>query len=619
MAIITVTYANTFAGAGSVGGVALGARFSPRSSLAGAGGVSPYVARKWVIGSAATLAGAGNVTTSLSRTYTLHPPPLLGAGGLNVTYLGRPGIPIDVIFPGGFINPDTGLPYGIWYGQGRMGVTFSRLLGIFANFAGEGNCADISSVWMQADFLWPGIVEDAGEQLLYRQAAGLEKALADVDAYRLTQTYAELIKDQWDPYRISLNNLGYLAWAMGVNLWEDTWSDDFKRWWVANQWTMKYERGSAKGLNDFVNTVNASPGMHAEIVNLVVPPACFYPGAALTDAERQAYLARFPQLRLYPYAPRPQLPYLDYLGGFSLNQGGQKIFSKNGHFLGPLLKFYPTNYNAGGLYLRKATLYDPQTGVETQLTVRTITAAPQPGQKEITYDEISLSSISGNLFYPGAGNKQYPLGPHTPAQNLKHAVILGRLPYTPSRLVRIPRDGTLDRTQFQALFTTINPGLQPINVRPQLVNQIHPRRKFEFYCNTPMWRAYLTKSNAWMYQYEQWYLFDPTRLPDNRKASTYMGRARFGIHKYTAEADIEAWFTWPKFYARANSFYGKGRFFPPKNTKLIDQIRRAVTASMAERDTVLIDTGIKRTIQIRDLTVLDGRFSIGQYVTDRTA
>ncbi len=568
--------------------------YSISSPLAGAGALAARLIASPRISAALAGAGAGSF--------------FIGAG----RYLN-----IGNVFSEGLIDPDTGLPYGTLHGRGRMSVTFGRLMGISAQLAGEGACA-VTTTWLQADFIWPGIVEDAGEQLLYRQAAGLEKSLATVDAYRLTQTYAELIRDQWDPYRISSINLPYLAWAMGVNLWENTWSEEFKRYWVANQWTMKYERGSAKGLNDFVNTVNASPGMHAQIVNLVVPPACFYPGNALTDAERQAYVARFPQLRLYPYAPRPQLPYLGYLGGFSLDKNGQKIFVKNGRFLGPLLKYYPTNYNAGGDYLRSATLYEPQTGVETQLTVRTVVAAPQPGQKEITYDEISLSSISGNLFYPGR-NKQYLLSKHPTTQKLKHAVVLGRLPYTASRLVRVPRDGTLDRTQYQALFTTINPGLDPINVRPEQVYQQHPVRQLEWYCGMPLRRTYLTKSNAWQFLYERWYLFDPTRLPDNRKASTYMGRARFGIHKYTAEADIQAWFTWPKFYARANGYYGKGRFFPPKNTKLIDQIRRAVTASMAARDTVQIDTGIKRVIQIRDLTVLDGRFSIGQYVTDRTA
>lgn len=612
----------TPAGSGNIQSKLIG-RMAARSTWPGIGSIPlntqvtlAAVAHTYSI--SAPLTGAGLLASRLISSPRISAL-LAGAGSKSFSLGAGRYLNIGNVFSGGLIDPDTGLPYGTWHGRGRIGATFGRMMGIFAQFSGEGNCEDVTAVWMQADFIWPGIVEDAGEQVLYRQAAGLEKSLATVDAYRLTQTYAELIRDQWDPYRISSANLPYLAWAMGVNLWEDTWSEDFKRWWVANQWTMKYERGSAKGLNDFVDTVNASPGMHAKIVNLVVPPACFYPGKALTDTERAAYVARFPQLRLYPYAPRPQLPYLGYLGGFSLTRSGQKIFVKNGRFLGPLRKYYPTNYNAGGDYLRSATLYEPRTGVEIQLTVRTVVAAPQPGQKEITYDEISLSSIAGNLFYPGKNNKKYLLSKHPIAQKLKHAVVLGRLPYTPSRLVRIPRDGTLDRTQFQALFTTVGTGLDPINVRPEHVYQQHPTRQLEWYCGMPLRRTYLTKSNAWMFLYERWYLFDPTRLPDDRKASTYMGRARFGIHKYTAEADIQAWFTWPKFYARANGYYGKGRFFPPKNTKLIDQIRRAVTASMAVRDTVQIDTNIKRTIQIRDLTVLDGRFSIGQYITDRTA
>jgi Phage tail protein (Tail_P2_I) len=87
-----------------------------------------------------------------------------------------------------------------------------------------------------------GISPTAGSDMLYRQATGLEKAMADVDAYRLTSTYAELVRDQWDPYAISYRNLGYLAWAMGVNLWEDNWSYEFKRWWIVNQWTFKSQR-----------------------------------------------------------------------------------------------------------------------------------------------------------------------------------------------------------------------------------------------------------------------------------------------------------------------------------------------------------------------------------------
>ena len=508
-----------------------------------------------------------------------------------------------------------------WYLAYVKAIHYPAKINISATFAGETDLqvvippSDVN-VFGTTDFVWPGIVTDGGSQVLYRQAAGLEKALADVDAVRLTQTYAELVVDQWDPWRISTTNLPYLAWAMGVNLWEDDWSEEFQRWWVANQWTFKSQRGSRLGLINFVNTVNSTADLTANVVNVIQPPAQFFPGPALTPAEKAAYVARFPQLRLYPYAPRPQLPWLNYLGGFSLDPQGNPIYVKNGRFFGPYFKFYPTNFNAGGLYLRKCTLYEPRTGVETTLTVRTITAVPQPGQAAITFDEITLPANPGNLFYPGKGNKKYLLAKHPITQNLRHAVVLGRLPNTASRIVRIPRDGTLDRTQYQAIFQTIAPDLTPINVRPEWVYQQHPMRKTEFYCGQCLTGKFLPKTNAGQYLYERWYLFDPTRQPDYRAGYIYMGRARFGIPKYTAQAKIEAYFPWPKFYARAGGFIGKGYFFPPPNTKLVDKIRRAVTASMAVRDTVRIDTKVKRVLEIRDLTELDGRFIIGQYLRD---
>lgn len=519
---------------------------------------------------------------------------------------------ISTIFPG-FIGFDT------IAGRGGLTANLSQTMAISASLQGTGLMAPVDPIWMQADFIWPGIVVDAGSHLLYRQAAGLEKALADVDGYRLTQTYVELIKDQWDPYKISSTNLPYLAWATGVNLWEDTWPEAFKRWWIAQQWTYKYERGSAKGLIDFINTVNVSPGFSAEVVNLTTPPASFFPGATYSDAERAAYVARFPQLRLYPYAPRPQLPYLNYLGGSTPDQLGRPKFVKNGRFFGPLVKFYPTNFNAGGLYLRQCTVYDPLTGIETNCTVRTIVSVNAGTQQSTTYDQIALPAIAGNLFYPGAGNKKYFFPPNTPiTQDRTHSIVLGVLPYTPSRMVLVPRDGTLDITQYQAIFQTIVPSLNPINVRPEYVYQQHLTRKAEWYCGMPLRGMFNPPTNAWQFLYERWYLFDPTRQPDPRIATSYMGRARFGIPKYTAQVKIKASFIWPKFYYYAGGFIGKGFFFPPQNTKLIDQIRRAVVAAMAERDTVLIDTNVERIIQIRDLTILDGRFTIGQYITDIT-
>jgi phage tail P2-like protein len=578
----------------------------PKAHFAGVGGVKASAIQRMTVPT--TFVGAGNAT-AVTRAIAHMAARLVGAGASMAVF----GPELDARF-GGAGNFTFDLSTPLQY--------------ISASFAGAGGVQTWLD-WQGTDTINPGIDEIAGEELLYANASGLEKALADIDAYRLTVTYAELIRDQWDPYAISPRNLGYLAWAMGVNLWEDDWSLDFKRYWTANQWTFKYYRGSDLGMKMAVEAVGA------EIVHLIRPPAIFYPGPALTADERAAYVARFPQLRLYPYAPRPQLPWLNYLHGTTYANGTEHRV-KNGYYMGPILKFYPTNYNAGGLYLRTVTVYEPRTGIETPCTVRTVApvlAGTQnilgqegvvPAQEQvtipqsITIDQVALPDVTKSpYFYPGAGNKQYLLPNGIPQSvSRKHAVVFGTTDATPSRVINIPRDGTLQITQFQATYQTIVPDLKPLNVRPEYVFQEHPIRKAEWYCGMPLRGMFNVKSNAWQYLYERWYLFDPTRVPDYRKASVYMGRARFGIKKYSAEAKIAAFFSWPRRYAYYGGFIGPGRFFAPKNTDMIDKVRRAVTASMAARDTVAINTRVKRVIQLKDVTKLDGTFKIGQWITD---
>ena len=87
-----------------------------------------------------------------------------------------------------------------------------------------------------------------GSRLLYRTSTGLEKALADVDGDRITDTAAELIQAIWDPWACPLRLLPYLAWAVGVEYWNDDWSETTKRAWVAYQLEFKSTRGTRRAL-----------------------------------------------------------------------------------------------------------------------------------------------------------------------------------------------------------------------------------------------------------------------------------------------------------------------------------------------------------------------------------
>jgi hypothetical protein len=125
-----------------------------------------------------------------------------------------------------------------------------------------------------------------------------------------------------------------------------------------------------------------------------------------------------------------------------------------------------------------------------------------------------------------------------------------------------------------------------------------------------LFKKFLPPSRAWQYLYEQWFLFDPSRVPDYRKASVYVGHARLGIPRYTAEIKVAAFRTWKPWYLRAGGFlHGACR---PNNTAMVDKVRRAVTAAMAVRDTVRIDTKIRRVIDVNDSLPCDGSFVVGE-------
>ena len=121
---------------------------------------------------------------------------------------------------------------------------------------------------------------------------------------------------------------------------------------------------------------------------------------------------------------------------------------------------------------------------------------------------------------------------------------------------------------------------------------------------------FLPRSNAWQYMYETYYLFDADRSPDVRAASYYMGHCRFGIHKYTAEALIQITTSMPQFYI-STTRYLRG-FFRPKQNEAIPRLLRGVRASMAVRDTVLVDTKVTRVIELRDVPAPDGTHYVGE-------
>lgn len=453
------------------------------------------------------------------------------------------------------------------------------------------------------------------EMMRGHSPTGAMNAAGDVDSVRLMKIAAEIIKVQWNPWQISERNLPFLAWAMGVNLWEEWWSLEFKRWWVANQWWLKSIRGTRRGLEEFTRAVGG------DVRRVITPPARTYPQPKLTDEQRAAYVARFQQLRLYPYWPRRLLPYVCWLGR-SYGPMPEPLPSgtwvppdprpRNGGYLGPIRPVYPTNFDQGGRYTRFAKLYEPRTGVETDLTFRTVTMIDVGSETVRTWDEVVTPGHPGTLYHIHEPKKWL-----RPPNQTKRGIFLGTLDPTERKWLRIPRDGQLDLALAKAQYVTAKQGVDFIEIYPEHVGIVHPRRDLtELYLRKREFLngKFLPPSNAYQYLYERWYVFDPDRAPDYKTASVFLGNTRLGIHKYTAEAKIKITGKMPRHVLHANG-YVHG-FFRKRNTEAIDRLRRGVTASMALRDTVLLDTRVLRPIQLRDVILPDGSHTVGQLVKD---
>jgi phage tail P2-like protein len=129
-------------------------------------------------------------------------------------------------------------------------------------------------------------------ELLYTGASGLEKALVDVDGYRLSAIPAQLIVENIDPWKVQTRNLPHLAWSLGVTLWEASWSEDWKRQWLAWQGDFMSSVGTLKAIK-----MALAPNAY-QVVDVVRPPAGFYASPDLTADEMDAWIRLMPQIRI---------------------------------------------------------------------------------------------------------------------------------------------------------------------------------------------------------------------------------------------------------------------------------------------------------------------------------
>lgn len=93
---------------------------------------------------------------------------------------------------------------------------------------------------------------------------------------------------------INAQLLPWLAWSQDVLAWPAGADDTLRRNLTSGAWRMHRRMGTLAGLREVAGYFGAT------IIRATLPPAKTYLGASLTNAERDTFLQRYPQLRIYP-------------------------------------------------------------------------------------------------------------------------------------------------------------------------------------------------------------------------------------------------------------------------------------------------------------------------------
>ncbi len=379
------------------------------------------------------------------------------------------------------------------------------------------------------------------------------------------------------PYDIPESHLAWLAWGLSVDLWERDWDAQKRRVLTARALPMHARKGTQASIAEHIRIMGAAPR------RFLVPPAKTFLVPALTADERAAYLARFAQLRIYPYVARGTYPFAHFTN---------MAFGRSKAFLNAACI---KDIGAWSRYVRTAKLWDK--GQETPLTIRAVTLEGVGRFYAAAYDEVVLAPKPTAAIHLNTAPRP-------------RAFLIDDFGVR-QRMVRIPRDASYEFRLGRETYTTVYPDADLIDVRPQTVAEVHAGQPTALYATKRQFIAgkCLPPTIAWRYIYERWHLHDPDRVPDERKRSTHLGFTRLGMPPYHAEVQTRIVGAKPPRVAGpfVNGFLVTG------DRRIIGDVREAIRVSKALRDKILLDTKTYRLPRASDRLKV-GSVRLGRYL-----
>jgi phage tail P2-like protein len=382
--------------------------------------------------------------------------------------------------------------------------------------------------------------------ILPSNAFEFERTMAHVGTERMLALDTERSRNLWNAWKAHSDDLPYLAWALSVDLWDPTWNDTKKRSVIANAIKHHSIKGTLTAIETYVELVD-SKVLHAQ-----TPPSKIFSGASLTREQREAWLSRLPQVRVWRQYERGQFLHKQFIGGTNYST----------YFNTPLLlqKFMLPSTAAERLRRRARWV---EKGVETDTRVESFESHFRLFKKGLR----PFASFTGVPF--GGPRARFTL------------------PSTASERVI-----TIEPKPVQSWRSSVGPSLDAVTSEPEIVAQRSKEGK-AVYSDRPFHSRYFQPSTAPFRLFERYAVNDGSLIAKNRPSVQFMGVGRYGMPPHTAELQVAIRGKRKRWQAGEGFTPARTKFWFPHNPVPLDKTRSAIVAAKRRSDAVLIDTNTK--------------------------
>lgn len=374
------------------------------------------------------------------------------------------------------------------------------------------------------------------------------------------------IRDLWRPETCPVSHLPWLAWALSVDIWDDQWSTETKRALLRDSLALHRIKGTLGCIRRYVDLAGAS------VYRAVKPPAKNFLGASTTRAEREAFLATLPQVRIYTSVRRSNAGRRGFWGA-----------RVHGRFFEDSLDrpacFPSTDQNGPSIQQRAELIED---GVRTPIAWAQLT---QRSERVFLPSVTSRGAFSGVTF-PGAG---------------RHFV----RSTAASRIVTLDLNRTTEADLFLYRFPVVASEV-PITAYPLRGFDPATNRRGVF-CGRPIGAKFYVPSTASRRTYDVVHI---RRNPSaGRQAINYMGAERFGMPPYTGEIKLAV--EGHRDRCTNGRFVG-GFFWASPKTKL-HKAMAAIRSAKSARDDIFVDSSTYRPLRLGNTLLLGGQLELGSF------